>query len=84
MPLPASGQTAAANPTVEPADLEPQVQTALSLAHAATTALLNLSPLSHREIVGALTAELSRLEAMDEARAAAAVEVVARYLREAA
>jgi hypothetical protein len=81
MPLPARGEDTAAE--VRPS-AEPDLQTALSLARAATVALLSLSPLSHREIVAALNSELEKLKAAGGAENAAAVEALSGYLRDAA
>lgn len=86
MAIPNRGDLAADIPSVCDNDLgvELDAQTALSLARAATVALLNLSPLSHREIVAALKEELVRLRAQDDRRAATAADLLAQYLPDAA
>jgi hypothetical protein len=86
MPLPQRGQPAADITPDDNARLgaELDAQTALSLARAATNALLNLSPLSHREIVAALRDELTHLRSLDDDRAATAADLVAQYLPDAA
>jgi hypothetical protein len=75
-----------ANPAVPPAStprspVEHDLQTALSLARASTTALLNLSALGRREIVTALNDELARLRSADDESSRHAAGVLTRYLR---
>lgn len=86
MALPSRGEPAADTTPDANARMgaELDLQTALSLARAATVALLNLSPLSHREIVAALTDELTHLKARDDARAATVADLLAQYLPDAA
>jgi hypothetical protein len=75
-----------ANPAVPPASSPPSpvehdLQAALSLAQAATTALLNLSALGRREIITALTDEVARLRSADDEPSRHAASVLTRYLR---
>ncbi len=75
-----------ANPAAPPAGtprppVEHDIQTALSLAWASTTALLNLSALGRREIITALTDEVARLRAADDESSRHAASVLTRYLR---
>ncbi|MBI1199360.1 MAG: hypothetical protein GC203_15980 [Phenylobacterium sp.] len=86
MAIPNRGEIAAEIPSAYDNDLgvELDAQTALSLARAATVALLNLSPLSHREIVAALKEELVRLRSQDDGHATTAADLVAQYLPDAA
>ncbi|HEX5379426.1 MAG TPA: hypothetical protein VFW47_12675 [Phenylobacterium sp.] len=60
------------------------LQTALALARASTQALLNLSPLAHREISDALTHEIGALERRGDPLSLAAANLVRQYLPEAA
>jgi hypothetical protein len=60
------------------------LQTALALARASTRALLELSPLSHREITQALTEEIERLENQSDPLSLAAANAVRRHLPKAA
>lgn len=60
------------------------LQTALALARASTRALLELSPLSHREITAALEAEIAKLELQRDPLSLAAANAVRQYLPEAA
>jgi hypothetical protein len=64
--------------------LEVDLAAALALARASTKALLELSPLSHREITAALANEIRILEDQSDPLSLAAANVVKRYLREAA
>jgi hypothetical protein len=61
--------------------VEHDLQTALSLARASTTALLNLSALGRREIITALTDEVARLRLADDESSRHAAAVLTRYLR---
>ena len=61
--------------------VEHDLQTALSLARASTTALLNLSALGRREIITALTDEVARLRSADDDSSRHAAGVLTRYLR---
>jgi hypothetical protein len=71
------------NPADSPAGspAEHDLQTALSLARASTTALLNLSALGRREIITALTDEVARLRSADDDSSRHAAGVLTRYLR---
>jgi hypothetical protein len=60
------------------------LQTALALARASTKALLELSPLSHREITAALADEIARLEAESDPLSLAAANAVKQHLPKAA
>jgi hypothetical protein len=67
----------------DPADrhiLETDLTVALALARAATTALLNLSPLAQQEIATALERELKALEADGDSRAVSACARLQRML----
>lgn len=64
--------------------VELDLQTALSLARATTAALLNLSPLAHREMKAALTDEVTLLRAIGGPKAEVAANLVAQYLPDAA
>ncbi len=64
--------------------VEVDLQTALALARASTQALLQLSPLAHREIATALSEEISRLEGQADPLSLAAANAVRQYLPEAA
>ena len=56
------------------------LRTALALSRATTRALLELSPLSHREITAALTHEIELLEAQRDPVSQAAASAVKQYL----
>jgi hypothetical protein len=58
--------------------------TALALSRAATRALLELSPLAHREITAALEHEIQVLERQSDPLSLAAANAVRQYLPEAA
>lgn len=58
--------------------------TALALSRAATRALLELSPLAHREITAALEHEIDILERQSDPLSVAAANAVRQYLPEAA
>lgn len=58
--------------------------TALALARASTKALLELSPLAHREITTALEHEIQILEQQRDPLSLAAANAVKQYLPEAA
>ena len=60
--------------------VEHDLQAALSLARASTTALLNLSALGRREIITALADEVARLRAADDDSSRHAASVLTRYL----
>lgn len=60
------------------------LHTALALARASTQALLNLSPLAHREINDALVDEIQELERRGDPLSLAAANAVRQYLPEAA
>ncbi len=64
--------------------LEVDLATALALARASTRALLELSPLSYREITTALEQEISILEQQSDPLSLAAANAVKQYLPEAA
>jgi hypothetical protein len=59
--------------------VEIDLMVALALARASTTALLNLSPLSYREVCAALREELARLQ-LDGDRAATAASALLRQI----
>jgi hypothetical protein len=60
--------------------VDQDLQAALSLARAATTALLNLSALSRREMITALTDEVALLRTVDDRPALHAAGVLTQYL----
>lgn len=60
------------------------LQTALALARASTRALLELSPLAHREITAALALEIEILEQHSDPLSLAAANAVKQYLPQAA
>lgn len=64
--------------------VEVDLATALALARASTKALLELSPLSHREITAALEQEIQILEQQSDPLSLAAANAVKQYLPEAA
>ena len=64
--------------------VEVDLQTALALSRAATRALLELSPLAHREITAALRQEIDVLELQSDPLSLAAANAVKQYLPEAA
>lgn len=64
--------------------IEVDLQTALALSRAATRALLELSPLAHREITSALQHEIDLLELQSDPLSLAAANAVKQYLPEAA
>lgn len=64
--------------------VEVDLQTALALSRAATRALLELSPLAHREITAALQQEIDVLEIQSDPLSLAAANAVKQYLPEAA
>ncbi|MFN3512240.1 MAG: hypothetical protein ACK41C_04290 [Phenylobacterium sp.] len=64
--------------------MEVDLHTALALARASTRALLELSPLAHREIVEALQHEIAVLEGHSDPLSLAAANAVKQYLPEAA
>jgi len=57
--------------------------TALALSRAATRALLELSPLAHREITAALQHEIELLERQSDPLSLAAANAVRQYLPQA-
>ena len=74
-----------ATPATSPASaprspVEHDLQAALSLARASTTALLNLSALGRREIITALADEVARLRTADDDSSRHAANVLTRYL----
>lgn len=64
--------------------VEVDLATALALARASTKALLELSPLAHREISAALAHEIATLETQRDPRSVAAAQALKQYLPEAA
>jgi hypothetical protein len=64
--------------------VEVDLQTALALARASTQALLQLSPLAHREMTTALADEIAKLERQSNPLSQAAANAVRQYLPEAA
>ena len=64
--------------------VEVDLATALALARASTKALLELSPLAHREITAALEHEIQILEQQSDPLSLAATNAVKQYLPEAA
>lgn len=70
-------------PNDDPALMTEQVM-ALALARASATAMLQLSPLAHREITAALTQEIGALETRNDPSSAGAALALKQYLREAA
>lgn len=64
--------------------VEVDLATALALARASTKALLELSPLAHREISSALAHEIDILETQRDPLSAAAAQALKQYLPEAA
>lgn len=61
-----------------------ELQTALALARASTQALLELSPLAHREMLAALAIQVARLEALSDPLSLAAANAIKPYLAKAA
>ena len=85
-PLPAREPTFAEedpNPTWK-IGVDVDLATALALSRAATRALLELSPLAHREITAALEHEIQVLERQNNPLSLAAANAVRQYLPEAA
>ena len=64
--------------------VEIELHTAMALARASTQALLQLSPLAHREITAALSEELGKLERQGDPLSLAAANAIRPYLAEAA
>ncbi len=64
--------------------IEVDLATALALARASTKALLELSPLAHREITAALEHEIQVLEQQSDPLSLAAAHAVRQYLPEVA
>lgn len=64
--------------------IEVELHTAMALARASTQALLQLSPLAHREITAALSEEVSKLERQGDPLSLAAANAIRPYLAEAA
>ena len=85
MALPARAPTSpdAPSPTWQ-IGVEVDLATALALSRAATKALLELSPLAHREITAALEHEIDVLERQSDPLSLAAANAVRQYLPEAA
>lgn len=80
---------ALAEPTGDPdtnwtIGVDVDLHTALALARASTQALLQLSPLAHREISEALAAQIGELERRGDPLSLAAANAVRQYLPEAA
>ena len=80
---------ALAEPTGDPdtnwtIGVDVDLHTALALARASTQALLQLSPLAHREISEALAVEIGELERRGDPLSLAAANAVRQYLPEAA
>ena len=77
----------AARDEIKPAwqiGVDVDLATALALSRAATRALLELSPLAHREITAALQREIELLERQSDPLSLAAANAVRQYLPEAA
>lgn len=64
--------------------VEVDLATALALARASTKAMLELSPLAHREISAALAHEVDVLETQRDPLSIAAAQALKQYLPEAA
>ncbi len=64
--------------------VEVELHTAMALARASTQALLQLSPLAHREITAALSEEVGKLERQGDPLSVAAANAIRPYLAEAA
>ncbi|MBR7618132.1 hypothetical protein JKL49_01925 [Phenylobacterium sp. 20VBR1] len=64
--------------------VEVDLATALALARASTKAMLELSPLAHREIAAALAHEIDVLEIQRDPLSLAAAQALKQYLPEAA
>lgn len=64
--------------------VEVELHTAMAMARASTQALLNLSPLAHREITEALTAEVGKLERLGDPLSVAAARALRPYVSTAA
>ncbi|MDB5482916.1 MAG: hypothetical protein JWO83_3969 [Caulobacteraceae bacterium] len=67
-------------PACAPPPVDHDLQVALSLARANTAALLNLSALSRREIIIALTDEVALLRAVDNRPQIHAAHILTQYL----
>ena len=65
------------------ASVDVDLETALALARASTQALLNLSPLAHREIGQALAHEVSELERRGGESALSAADAIRSLVPEA-
>ncbi|MFZ3007988.1 MAG: hypothetical protein WA047_17625 [Phenylobacterium sp.] len=63
--------------------VEVDLVTALALARASTKALLELSPLAHREISAALAHEIDTLETRRDPHSVAAAQALRQYLEAA-
>lgn len=81
MSLPFATRSAA---TADDPALETELATALALARASASAMLQLSPLAHREITAALTQEIGALEAQSDPTSQGAAQALKQYLSEAA
>ena len=81
MSLPFAARSGA---TADDPALETELATALALARASASAMLQLSPLAHREITAALTQEIGALEAQNDPTSHGAAQALKQYLREAA
>ena len=64
--------------------VEVDLATALALARASTKAMLELSPLAHREMSAALAHEIDILETHRDPLSVAAAQALKQYLPEAA
>jgi hypothetical protein len=64
--------------------VEIELHAAMALARASTQALLQLSPLAHREITAALSEEVVKLERQGDPLSVAAANTIRPYLAEAA
>ena len=64
--------------------VEVELHAAMALARASTQALLQLSPLAHREITAALSEEVVKLERQGDPLSVAAANAIRPYLAEAA
>jgi hypothetical protein len=87
--VPAHRRTDAPRPDDDPTSawlvgVEVDLATAMALARASTRALLELSPLSHREITAALQQEIEALENQSDPLSLAAANAVKKHLPEAA
>ncbi len=82
-PTPTADEIANQRPSNWLASMDVDLQTALALARASTQALLNLSPLAHREIGQALAHEVSELERRGGESALSAADAIRSLVPEA-